>query len=407
MKKQVIFMIILFSMLIVWSSCDDYATGVDPIIDAVQDELLTSENQVEFLINGVEARFATTCDLITVLGDLLSDALFFDYNCPNATYPTWSDINDGVITLDNNSVDGVFFNVGELRFFADDLIRRVGNIDFEDEALKKEALFTGSFYGAIARYFYATYFGLTQEQGGGIISIDEPGPFIPSAEMYDLALEKFDAALSYTDDEYMKRVINSLIARIHLYKGDYPSATTFAQNGLAEGEEPFQSLYNIESQNNWYIHAGIQRTQGTADYRFHDYIVEDANEANRVIIEEFVGNDGTTIYYRQFKYPENTSPIVFVSWQENELMLAETELRGGNSAGALARINNIRATHGIDALTAVDLDVLYVERDKELCFTGLRLPDQRRFDKWHLGPGTWKYLPITERERNINPNIGP
>ena len=407
MKKQLISLIILLSMLMAWSSCEDYATGVDPLIDRVEDERLNSESQVEFVITGVKVQFGFTVDDLLQISDLLSDAMFFDANLPGASYPTYADIDVGEITFDNNSVDGPYNNVGELRFFADDLIRRVGEVDFLEESLKNEALFWGNLFGGIARYLYAAYFGLTQEQGGGIISIDEPGPFIPSAEMYDLALEKYNAALSFAADDYLKRVVNSLIARIHLFEGDYANAATFAQNGLVQGDEPFQSLYNMENWNQYYAQAGRGRWQCGADYRFHDYITADPNEANRVLIEEVIGNDDTTVYYGQVKYPEQGSPITFVSWQENELMLAETEIRAGNSAGALTRINNVRASHGIDALTAVDLDVLYQERDKELCFTGLRLLDQRRFNKWHLGAGTWKYFPITQSERNINPNIGP
>jgi tetratricopeptide (TPR) repeat protein len=407
MKKQLISLIILLSMLMAWSSCEDYATGVDPLIDRVEDERLNSEDQIEFVITGVKVQFGFTVDDLLQISDLLSDAMFFDANLPGASYPTYADIDVGEITFDNNSVDGPYNNVGELRFFADDLIRRVGEVDFTDESLKNEALFWGNLFGGIARYLYAAYFGLTQEQGGGIISIDEPGPFIPSADMYDLALEKYNAALSYAGDDYLKRVVNSLIARIHLFEGDYANAATFAQNGMVQGDEPFQSLYNMENWNQYYAQAGRGRWQCGADYRFNDYITADPNEANRILIEEVVGNDGTTIYYGQVKYPEQGSPITFISWQENELMLAETEIRAGNNAGALTRINNVRASHGIDALTAVDLDVLYQERDKELCFTGIRLVDQRRFNKWHLGPGTWKYFPITQSERNINPNIGP
>jgi hypothetical protein len=407
MKKQLISLIILLSMLMAWSSCEDYATGVDPLIDRVEDERLNSEDQIEFVITGVKVQFGFTVDDLLQISDLLSDAMFFDANLPGASYPTYADIDVGEITFDNNSVDGPYNNVGELRFFADDLIRRVGEVDFTDESLKNEALFWGNLFGGIARYLYAAYFGLTQEQGGGIISIDEPGPFIPSADMYDLALEKYNAALSYAGDDYLKRVVNSLIARIHLFEGDYANAATFAQNGMVQGDEPFQSLYNMENWNQYYAQAGRGRWQCGADYRFNDYITADPNEANRILIEEVVGNDGTTIYYGQVKYPEQGSPITFISWQENELMLAETEIRAGNNAGALTRINNVRASHGIDALTAADLDVLYQERDKELCFTGIRLVDQRRFNKWHLGPGTWKYFPITQSERNINPNIGP
>jgi hypothetical protein len=84
------------------------------------------------------------------------------------------------------------------------------------------------------------------------------------------------------------------------------------------------------------------------------------------------------------------------------------ELRAGN-ANALNRVNNVRASHGIDPLTAVDMQALIVERDKELCFTGVRLADQRRFHSeyqtWHLASDRWQYLPITNNERNINPNI--
>ena len=407
MKKQLISLIILLSMLIAWSSCEDYATGVDPLIDRVEDERLNSEDQIGFVITGVKVQFGFTVDDLLQISDLLSDAMFFDANLPGASYPTYADIDVGEITFDNNSVDVPYNNVGELRFFADDLIRRVGEINFTDESLKNEALYWGNLFGGIARYLYAAYFGLTQEQGGGIISIDEPGPFIPSAEMYDLALVKYNAALSTAPDDYLKRVVNSLIARIHLFEGDYSNAATFAQNGMVEGDEPFQSLYNMENWNQYYAQAGRGRWQCGANYRFNDYITADPNEANRILIEQVIGNDDTTVYYGQSKYTEQGSPIAFVTWQENELMLAETELRTGNSTGALTRINNVRASHGIDALTAVDLDVLYQERDKELCFTGLRLIDQRRFNNWHLGAGTWKYFPITQSERNINPNIGP
>ena len=405
MKKQLISLIIILFMLMAWSSCEDYATGVDPLIDRVEDERLNSEDQIEFVITGVKVQFGFTVDDMLQISDLLSDAMFFDANLPGASYPTYADIDGGDITFDNNSVDTPYNNVGELRFFADDLVRRAGEVDFSDESLKNEALFWGNFFGGVARYLYATYFGLTQEQGGGIISIDEPGPFIPSAEMFDLALEKFDAALSYAADDYMKRVVNSLIARIHLIEADYANSATFAQNGMVQGDEPFQSLYSLENWNQYYTQAGRGRWQCGADYRFNDYVAADPNEANRIPIEEVIGNDETTVYYGQVKYPEQGSPITFISWQENELMLAECEIRTGGSG--LARINAVRASYGIADLGTADLDVLYIERDKELCFTGIRLVDQRRFDKWHLGPGTWKYFPITQSERNINHNIGP
>jgi len=408
MKKQTILLVLFMfsSLLLIWSSCEDYATSVDPLINRVEDERLTSESQIEFVINGVKTRFATTHDRLMLIAGLLSDELLFDPNIPNATFPTFRDIDLGQITLDNNSVDAPFNALGELRFFSDDIIRRVNEITFENEELKKEALFTGNLYGGIARYFYAAYFGLSQEQGGGVI---DSGPFIPSNEMYGLAIEKFQEALNYTDDEAQKRVINSLIARIYLQQADYANAQSFAQNGMVEGDAPFQSQHSIESDNYFWQQAGPGRTQAVADSRFYDYITADPAEAERVKLDEVMGNNDS-LYYRQGKYLTEDSPIDLMSWQENELMLAECEIRAGNSAGALARINAVRASHGIAALDAVDMNVLIQERDKELFVTGARLIDQRRLDAefhtWHLAAGTWRYFPITERERNINSNLG-
>ena len=85
-------------------------------------------------------------------------------------------------------------------------------------------------------------------------------------------------------------------------------------------------------------------------------------------------------------------------------MLAELKMTSDNSA-ALAHVNKVRGSHGLTPLTALNMDALIAERDKELMTTGARLPDQRRFNIWHLAPTTWKYLPITQNEINNNPNI--
>jgi hypothetical protein len=102
----------------------------------------------------------------------------------------------------------------------------------------------------------------------------------------------------------------------------------------------------------------------------------------------------------------------FLTWQENELMLAECELRlADNAASALARINTVRTSYtGLRALpagTTATLDLIYTERDKELFLTGMRIIDQRRFNRWHLRSDTWRYMPIVQPEINNNPNLPP
>jgi hypothetical protein len=68
----------------------------------------------------------------------------------------------------------------------------------------------------------------------------------------------------------------------------------------------------------------------------------------------------------------------------------------------------------------VDQALIAAEREKEFFVTGLRLLDQRRFDipfvRQDLNietgavtvdpvAGNWRHLPITQSERNQNPNF--
>jgi hypothetical protein len=66
------------------------------------------------------------------------------------------------------------------------------------------------------------------------------------------------------------------------------------------------------------------------------------------------------------------------------LMKAEALLRGGNAAGALPLVNQVRARAGVSAMTSVTLDDIYDERGRELCWEGHRRQDMIRFDKFTL-----------------------
>lgn len=399
MRYKLLLFTIFFALVFI--SCEDYVTEVDPLVYAVEDEVLDEPTQIPFLIKGVKQRFATATSELFIIADGLSDAFFFDNNVPNATYTSYNEIDNGEIFLDNNSVDAALYDIGELRYFADRLIERVQAMSGVDDADYRAAMFNGYFYGGVARYYYATYFGLEPNRGGGTI---DNSAFIDSPEMYGLAIEKFVLALDYVANDAEARIVNSFIARAHLYNEDYSQAAVYAVNGMQEGDDDFLALYSPLTNNTYYVHAGTLRKQFVVDYRYHDYIVADSQEVNRIDIGEVYGNDGT-LYYYQTRYFEASSPIPLMTWQENNLMLAELALRGQGSGDALSLVNSVRASHDIEPLDNIDLDVLLQERDKELFVRASRLPDQRRFDKWHLDPGTWQYLPLTEGERNANPNL--
>ena len=401
MQRVLIFLLVGF----LFYACNDYVQSVDPLIDQVEDERLTDASQVIFLTKGVQQRMATTVALAGMLSGGLSDEMVFDQDVPNATFPTFREIDEGNIEPDNNSIDGLFTNLSEARYFAEDLIRRLGEISDADPEQEREAMYTSYLVSGLMRQYMASYFGLNPTEPGGVINA---GPFIPASEMYNLALEQYQLALgkaSTDDGGYQGRVVNSLIARVHLLAGNYSSAATFAENGLVSGDEAFSALYTTQSPNDYYFGGGRGRTQWIVDFRFNDYITADPAEANRILIETIEGSSGT-IYYRQAAFPEQTSPYPIVTWQEMSLIIAETSLRNNDSGRALSAVNSVRAFYGLGTLSAIDMDTIITERDKTLFLQGHRMMDEKRFNQWHLPTGTWQVLRIGEREINANPNLG-
>ncbi len=409
--KKLISLLATVLLLTMVSACDSFVEEVDLPIDTIDDSQLTDETQVPFVITGVQSRFSTTYDRIAVFAGGISDELIFDQRVPNATFPSFREMDEGDITFANNSNDGLYNDLGELRFFSDNLLVRIADIQFEDTDIQRDAQFTGNFYGGVARYFFAAYYGLSQEEGGGVLTDDpaHPGPFVPAPQMYAQAIDKLTTARGFAD-EYHTRVVNTLIARIHLFQGNFSEARAAAQAGLQSGDAAFESLHTPENTNYWWSQAGPGRHQWVVDFRFKAYVDEDPAEANRIQLAEIEGNDGTdetpaTMFYRQDRYTVQGTPLPFATWQENELMLAELDLRDGNTGAALDRMNAVRASHELAPLADANLDALALEREKELFTMGLRLPDQRRLNLWHLGAGTWQYLPITQSERNGNDNF--
>lgn len=429
------------ALVFVTGACDAFVDGVDEPIDTASSGALNDEDQVPFAINGVLAQWADTHDAVTVASDLLSDQFRFGTN-GNATFPQYIEIDTGIPERTNNTVDGVFNNLGQYRFLADDLANRIesGQIEFTEDApvSRNEALYEARLHGGIARYYYATYFGLNPREGGGVIN---RSAFIPSTAMYDSAKVKLDQAIERAPSEADAKISNSIAARNELYQGDFEAAAGYIQNGMVSGDDPFNVLYAVNDNNEWWNQAGRGRVQIVASdnqvnsstagaYRdvdglrnFTEIVLNTPAEAARTplvgIQEGPAFADSLTeegvFEAAQDKYPEQPSPITFMSWQESDLIRAELAVRGALDADPLALVNGVRESFDLEPRTgSVTLEVIAEERDRTLFATGARLVDQRRFDfvEWHLvdelqGQTTWQYLPITQSEINDNDNINP
>lgn len=423
------------------SGCQGYVQSVQPLQDVIQNSALDDQSQIPFVVQGVQRQFVLYYSQLTTLAGNLSDELDFDTRVPNATFPTFQDLDLGLPQLDNNSVNNLWAAVGSARNVADNLLERAGRVRFTDDAngraIRQSALYNGNLYAGFARYVYAAYFGLEQRRGGGVIA---GGPFIPSAAMFDSALVFLNRALENASTDLQRRTVNSLIAKVNLAAERYPAARTAAQNGLRRGDAPFNALYATATiSNQWHFDAGRNRCQLIPNPRFIAYVRADSLEGrllpgsvsggsfsvagfantpddeglaalNNTRRLNFIGpfSSGGLTFVVQLRYPNQGSPLPITSWQENELILAETAIRVANDpAAALTNVNNVRQAINLAPRTVTNLDSVYIERDKQLFGTGVRLIDQRRFNRWHLagGTSTWWFLPIGQPERNVNQNL--
>jgi len=421
--QQGLFILLFLAGIIFISSCENFVNNIKDPINVASDAKLTNPNGADFLATGVLSKFAVVHGQMILYAGGLSDELIF----VTGSYEPWDAIDKAEIAGGNPLVptnswlQPMMNDVAVLLYYADSLVIRVKeHIKFstpEEMAIRTRALYTGYFFGAVSRFYWAAYWGLEpnnpSDNGGGVINLS---PYISASKMYEDANALLDSANNYAD-ALQKKYINTLKARLYLYTGNFGKAKTYSDLGLSSGDLPFQVPYTSTTSNFWSMFAGPGYPNYFADNRFKKYTVDDPDEVNRIPVTEWkvTVNNKDTIAYLQGKYANQTDPINFLTWQENSLMKAELAIRSGDNAGGLASVNEIRVSHNIKQLTASDvqtkfagkyLDMLYEERDKELCFTGIRLNDERRFDKWHLDKTkTWQFLPISDTERRMNPNL--
>jgi hypothetical protein len=150
------------------------------------------------------------------------------------------------------------------------------------------------------------------------------------------------------------------------------------------------------------------------------------------------GFDGTTDQWVQAKYPARASLVTVADGVEARLIEAEATLRGGDAAGALQILNDLRSTAALlslrgypanslapltlQATTSAQVDQLFKERAYWLFLTSHRLGDMRRLVKQYgrtvnsvfpNGPyfkgglyGSDVNAPVPQSEQN-NPNYTP
>lgn len=230
------------------------------------------------------------------------------------------------------------------------------------------------------------------------------------------SLDKFDAEFytnhrSVTDPKAVatEDAARALLARVYLYMGDYVNAAAYASQIIAKSSD--YSLYTVDNYTTvWGTDAAsevifeVYGSTGNANNPYWENIgnMYDPDgygdvcatnnllalfEAGDVRANMFKTKAGYDSYRWPSKYPgkanlrEDNIPIIRLS--EMYLIRAEASLKGVTTTGvtALDDYNMIRTNRGLDAATSVNMNDLFDERRRELCFEGHLVFDYARLGK--------------------------
>lgn len=270
------------------------------------------------------------------------------------------------------------------------------------------------------------------------------------ADLQD-ALDLLPTTYREQDRRYVNAyVAQALLARIHLYLGEYEQAAD-ASDALIAQEE----MYGIAEDPNSVFLANSKEAiwqispigmGGSQSYTYDAYVMiidPNASSLNPVQLdpslreafantdrrlEEWIGYDEATQAYYAHKYKDRSSTGNITEYSmvmrlaEQYLIRAEARAQQGNLAGALEDLDKIRQRAHLPLLVTTApnipapaiLDSIAIERRREL-FTewGHRWLDLKRTAKtdevWSDGTENWQATdvryPIPEEERKKNPNL--
>lgn len=196
--------------------------------------------------------------------------------------------------------------------------------------------------------------------------------------------------------------------------GHYETQATFdlqdsPWNGYASLEEFYNAYETTDARRNGFLAGpqfaldGSPLTDGNAEPNDPDGPgLNFTPEINELAPNSFrqAGVRVAKFEYRVKATPNLSNDFPIFRYGDILLMKAEVMFRGGNTAGALTYVNQVRSRAGIADLTTLDADILLAERGREMFAEGYRRSDMIRFGVYNA---TWWEKPASDATKNIFP----
>jgi hypothetical protein len=255
------------------------------------------------------------------------------------------------------------------------------------------------------------------------------GQQLTTAQVFDTAIVRFNAALAHPSiaaGDPIHSLASVGLARALLNQG------RFADAAAAVASVPSDFVYATEhatTPSN--LHNGVFEAFNNGEFGVEDQ--EGGNGLNYVSAQDLrvtgdsgLGSDLNTESWFPSKYSGFDASVPLADYLEAQLIIAESELQSAAFDAMTQRLNDLRASVGLDPLgnpgdATAATDLLFRERAFWLFATGHRLGDMRRlvrqyardantvfptgdYFKGGLSYGQDVNLPLPLRETN-NPNV--
>ena len=281
-------------------------------------------------------------------GQINLSGLFTDELLNTESFPTRIEVDTRAVEIDNATTQGIFRALARARASAEFAVRRFEEFDPNTAGHAESLALAGFSYILFAENYCSGVAFSTLTDAGTV----EYGPQLTTRQMFETALARFDAALAAATaagDALLTNLAHVGRGRSLLGLGQFAAAgtavaavpTSFVYLSEHSSNSPRQEngIFNfVQIAERW----GQSNNEGINGLPFRT-AADPRTPFTRTPAND-LGFDNSTPIFDQLKYPDRDADVVVASGLEARLIEAEAALRAGNSALALTRLNDLRAS---------------------------------------------------------------
>jgi starch-binding outer membrane protein, SusD/RagB family len=399
-------LVALVAAAVILAGCDGFLEVDNP--GGIQDSGLNDDVVFGGLVFGMEEDFGVALSEMAMDAGVMADEWSYVGNSSST-----QNYSDGILRPDE--VGGHWNRMQRARWVAEDGVRRMVDIWGQERMDRSELAVRARLAAGFANRMMGELF---------CEAIFDGGPAEPHTRAFEVAEVHFSEAARMAQAQGdANRHFAALGARatVRAWQGDWDGAAADAAQVPAEFSH--DQMYWATGATfpssggragNWVWRDNAHRDLFTvAESRWADLGTDPRVPSDTLFAADGVArvaNDGTTIFVQQRKYTEPGSDIPLVKGTEMLLLRAEARLRTNDVPGAMTLINQNRAQYGLSTDVTAENEaeawqILRDHRAAEVWLEARRLWDLRRWDDPFLA-GRDSCIPISERERITNPNLG-